>query len=91
MSSDVRGGFWRADCCLCSLHDKKPRLIRRLISRAELSDLPQGIMWPCRNTNSTFGLHQQAGDQIDFFIRYQNLPVFTMPPSGAPLAFVQGA
>ena len=30
----------------CTQHDKKPRLIRALISRAERSDLPQGLMRP---------------------------------------------
>ena len=30
----------------CTQHDKKPRLIKAFISRAERSDLPQGLMRP---------------------------------------------
>jgi len=73
----------------CSLHDKKPRLIRALISRAERSDLPQGFMRPGRNTNSKCGPYQQAGDQTDFLPARRSWPCASLP-GGTAVAFVQG-
>jgi hypothetical protein len=65
MSSGAREGFWRVDCFYCSLHDKKPRLIRRLISRAERSDLPQGLTRPAR---------QKKVNQTDFLSACRSWP-----------------
>jgi hypothetical protein len=50
----------------CGPHAKKPRLIRRLISRGERSDLPQG--WsdrPLPTEGHTEHNTRRAGDQID--------------------------
>ena len=62
----------------CTQHDKKPRLIRALISRAERSDLPQGLMRPGT---------QKKGIKLTFYSASRSWPCASLPGGAAVARF----